>query len=116
MRYGMKKLTAFIFALICVLALSGCGSRDMNYITRDDPSITGTVKKVTETAILIQNDSGEYWVSLDVEDKDSLVSFHRGDEVVVYYDGTVAESYPMQIHTVYAITRIPADRTESNKS
>ena len=25
-----------------------------------------------------------------------------GDEVIVYYDGNIAESYPLQINTVYA--------------
>ena len=59
----------------------------------------------------------EYWVSLNVENKDSVTKFNVGDEVVVYYDGNVAESYPMQINTVYAITlKTPADRTENAKS
>ena len=33
-----------------------------------------------------------------------MTNFNVGDEVVVYYDGMVAESYPMQINKVYAIT------------
>ena len=46
-----------------------------------------------------------------------MTSFNIGDEVVVYCDGNVAESYPMQINTVYAITlKTPADRTENDKS
>ena len=70
-----------------------------------------------EDAILIENDNGEYWVSLNVENKDSMTSFNIGDEIVVYYDGNIAESYPMQINTVYAITlKTPADRAENDKS
>ena len=52
-----------------------------------------------------------------MENKDSVTNFNIGDEVVVYYDGNIAESYPMQINTVYAITlKTPADRTENDKS
>ena len=46
-----------------------------------------------------------------------MTHFSIGDEVVVYYDGNVAESYPMQINTVYAITlKTPANRAENDKS
>ena len=39
-----------------------------------------------------------------------------GDEIVVYYDGTVAESWPMQINKVYAITlKTPAGRVNSGE-
>jgi len=46
-----------------------------------------------------------------------VTHFQIGDEILVYYDGNIAESYPMQIHTVYAITlKTPADREENGKS
>ena len=113
----MKKIMALVLALVCVLSLVGCNNRSMNYIISNKPSITGIVKETNENAILIENDDGEYWVSLDVENKDSVTNFNIGDEVAVYYDGNVAESYPMQINTVYAITlKTPADRTENDKS
>jgi hypothetical protein len=112
----MKKLAAFVLAMAWVLTLAGCGSRSMNYIIANEPNITGVIRDAGEKAILIENENGEYWVSLDVENRDSMTSFRIGDEVVVYFDGNVAESYPMQIHTVYAITlRTPADRTENEK-
>ena len=89
----------------------------MNYIIENEPSITGIVKDTSENSILIENEAGEYWVSLDVENQDSVTHFSVGDEVVVYYDGNIAESYPMQINTVYAITlKTPANRTENDKS
>ena len=113
----MKKLIALILALVCVLSLVGCNNRSMNYIISNEPSITGIVKETNENATLIENDDGEYWVSLNVENKDSMTSFNIGDEIMVYYDGNIAESYPMQINTVYAITlKTPADRTENAKS
>ncbi|MEE0964704.1 MAG: DUF3221 domain-containing protein [Ruminococcus bromii] len=113
----MKKFIALILALTCVLSLVGCNNRSMNYIIANEPSITGIVKETNNESILIENQDGEYWVSLNVENKDSMTHFSIGDEVVVYYDGNVAESYPMQINTVYAITlKTPSNRAENDKS
>lgn len=113
----MKKLIALVLALVCVLGLVGCKNRSMNYIIENEPSITGIIKETNDNSILIENKDGKYWVSLNVENKDSMTNFSVGDEVVVYYDGNIAESYPMQINTVYAITlKTPADRTENENS
>ena len=113
----MKKLIALVLALVCALGLVGCNNRSMNYIIENEPSITGIVKETNDNSILIENEDGEYWVSLNVENKDSMTHFSIGDKVVVYYDGNIAESFPMQINTVYAITlKTPADRTENDKS
>ena len=113
----MKRFVAMLLVMACVVAFGGCGNRSMNDIIVNEPSITGIVKDVGENAILIENDNGEYWVSRNVENKDSVTNFVVGDEVVVYFDGNVAESYPMQIITVYAITlKTPADRTANDKS
>ena len=112
----MKKLVALLLSLICMLGLVGCSNKSMNYIVANEPNITGVVKEANEQSILIENEKGEYWVSLNVENKDSTTHFNLGDEVVVYYNGIIAESYPMQINTVYAITlKGPADRAENNQ-
>ena len=113
----MKKLIALVLALVCVLGLVGCNNRSMNYIIENEPSITGIIKETNDNSILIENEDREYWVSLNIENKDSMTNFSVGDEAVVYYDGNIAESYPMQINTVYAITlKTPADRTENDNS
>ena len=113
----MKKRIVLILTLLCVLYLVGCNKRSMDYIIANEPNITGIVKETNDNAILIENETGEYSVSLNVENKNSITHFNTGDEVVVYYDGTIAESYPMQILTVYAITlKNPADRTENDNS
>ena len=89
----------------------------MNDIIANKPSITGIVRDMDVNAILIENNSGEYWVSCDVEIQDSVTEYEIGDEVVVYFDGSIAESYPMQINKVYAITlKTPADRAVNDKS
>ena len=108
----MKKTIALLLALICLLTLAGCGPRSMNDIIQNEPSILGIVRDTGDRAILIENENGAYWVSLDVEAKDSLTHFSIGDQVAVYFDGMVAESSPMQISTVYAICLLqPSDRT-----
>ena len=112
----MKRPIALLLVLLCLLGLVGCNNRSMNYIIANEPNITGIVKEANENSILIENENGEYWVSLNVENEDSMTHFSIGDEVVVYYDGNIAESYPMQINTVYAILlKEPVDRTENNK-
>ena len=108
----MRKTIALLLALICLLTLAGCGPRSMNDIISNEPSILGIVRDTGDRAILIENEDGEYWVSLDVEAKDSMTHFSIGDQVAVYFDGNIAESYPMQISTVYAICLLqPSDRT-----
>lgn len=113
----MKKLIVLILVLLCLLGLVGCNNRSMNYIIANEQSITGIVKETNQNSILLENETGEYWVSLNVENQDSMTYFSIGDEVLVYHDGNIAESYPMQINTVYAILlKEPTDRTENNKS
>ena len=109
----MKRHLLIILSIICVLGLVGCNNKSLNYIISNEPSITGTIKEVNENSILLGNESGEYVVSLNVENSDGIYSpIQVGDEVTVYYDGSIAESYPMQINKVYAILlKEPADRT-----
>ena len=121
---GKRSILAavLVLALICGAMLSGCG-RSMNSIVGSEPSVTGKVKDIYENSILISfedvqgySNGAECTVSLDVEIKDSMTDFHIGDRVTVYFNGDIAESDPMQISTVYAITLLePADRNENNK-
>ena len=67
-------------------------------------TMTGIVQDINDNAILIKNDSGEYWVSMSDEIKDKLIMYlNVDDEVLVSFDGLVMESYPMQIRNVYDI-------------
>lgn len=114
----MKKLTAIIMSVICLILFAGC-RRDLNYIISNKPSVLGTVEEITDSAILITcHDLQGYeqdvqcWVSLDIQYEDGKTDYNVGDIVDVFYDGTIAESYPLQINTVYAIfLQEPADRT-----
>lgn len=119
----MRKYVVFALALIGILALTGCNNRSMNYIIENEPSVVGIVKEVRDDSILIYMETDAYpygaecSVSLDVENGDSYMDLSVGDEVVVYYNGDIAESEPLKIETVYAITlRTPAEnRVEWDK-
>ncbi len=112
----MKKWFTGVLALLVLWALPACRGRNLDWIVENEPSIAGVVQEVSEASILIGNESGEYCVPLDVENGDSVTHFSVGDEVVVYYDGLIAETSPAQISTVYAITlRTPADRAENDR-
>lgn len=111
----MKKDIIFVIILTLMLVLVGCNNRNINYIIENEPIIVGIVKEVRDNSILMYIETEGYPngldvnVSLDVENTDSYTDVSVGDEVVVYYDGVIAESYPLQINTVYAITlRTPA--------
>ena len=114
----MKKYLIIVLSVLCVLGLVGCSNKSLNYIISNEPSIVGSVKEVNESSILLENESGEYVVSLNVENSDGIYSpIQVGDEVTVYYDGNIAESYPMQINKVYAILlKEPADRSVNEQS
>lgn len=119
-----RRMLMVVLALVIISAavLSGCG-RSMNSVISKEPSVTGRVEEVYENSILISFEDvqgypngAECTVSLDVEIEDSMTNFSIGDKVTVYYNGDIAESDPMQISTVYAITLLePADRSENNK-
>ena len=114
---NMKRWTALFLTLVCILGLAGCDNRTMNYIIENEPSITGIVEEVQDDYIIIYINTEGYpygascEVSLDAENKDSYTDISVGDEVVVYYNGEIAESDPLQINTVYGITlKIPANQ------
>lgn len=119
----MKKLTALAMMLLCLLTLTACGSRTMDDILANEPKIVGIVEEVHDDYVLLYAETddylggAEYRVSLAVENEDSMTDFGVGDEIAVYYDGSIAETDPPEINTVYAITlRTPANRAENNRS
>ena len=106
----MRRSIRWAALAAALLLLAGC-ARSMNDIIQNEPCVRGVVEGVYEGSILIRVNEGEdelassdlISVSLDVERQDSVTHFQVGNEVAVYYDGTIAESYPAQIHKVYAI-------------
>lgn len=80
----------------------------------DKPNFKAVVTEVHDKSILVSVDENEdeikssdkMNVSLDVKLKDSMTNFQVGDKVHIFYNGTILETYPAQINTVYAILLI----------
>ena len=100
-----ERRKGLLLALLCLIALSGCRVKDMNYIIENEPSIKGVVEEKRDGYVLMRNDDGEYIVSLNVKNKDgSPGDLVIGDEIVVYYYDGINETDPMQVDNVYTIT------------
>ena len=104
----MKKI---ICLTIVFILLVGCSKTiDMDNVV-NEPNFAGIVEEVSDGAIIVRVNEDEdenkssdlISVSLDVELKDSMTDFEIGDEVRIYYDGNILESYPAQVNKVYAI-------------
>ena len=106
-------LWPFIVIFFISAVFTGC-ARTVGDIVASKPCVKGVVVEVTEQAITIRVDEDEeehkssdvIRVSLAVQYPDSMTHFKINDQVAVYYDGNIAESYPAQINTVYAITTV----------
>ncbi len=84
--------------------------KSMNDVIENAPSIQGNVTEVHETYMIIHIVTRGYpygadcSVSLTPVYGDSYTDVSVGDEVVVYYDGNIMETDPLQLGTVYTIT------------
>lgn len=104
-----RKITCLLSVLLLLLSLTGC-RKTLDQVIDTESCFTGTVLEVRKNSLLVEAAEGEdirhssdlFDVSLNVEYEDGKSSYHVGDKVTVYYDGSVAESYPAQINTVYA--------------
>lgn len=96
----MKKIITWVLLLACILGLAACGSRNMRYIIEYKPRVSRVMEKFHDNFIRISTETSGYpngancEVSLDVENIDSYTDLSIGDEVVLYYDGNIAESDP----------------------
>lgn len=56
----MKKLLTFMIVWTCLLTLTGCGKKDMDYTMQNESSVAESVRETGEESVLIQNeDAGE---------------------------------------------------------
>ena len=116
----MKKWMILVLTWVCVLSMTGCNKKSMDYIIENESIVTGIVEEMHDDYIIMYSDSaegypnGSRWsISLDVENKDSYTDFVAGDEIVMYHDGNVMETEPLKVGTVYAITlKTPAERAD----
>ena len=100
----MKKAVSAVL-LLCMVFLVGCGNEAVN------PYFHATVLEVYEKSVLVEPFEGEeellsadqFVVNTDVESTHEVPEMEAGTTVWVVYNGDIAESYPAQINTVFAI-------------
>ena len=93
--------------------------KSMDDVIENAPSIQGNVTEVHETYMIIHIVTSGYpygadcSVSLTPVYGDSYTDVSVGDEVVVYFNGDIMETDPLQLGTVYAITlKTPSNRAD----
>ena len=101
----MKRIWIICLCLLTVLCFWGCeapGNR---------ASLMGTVTEIYDASLLVETEIGPCVVSLPEGVTLGDLGLAVGDTVEIVHSGEIAESYPMQIHHVYAIKR--AETTKS---
>ncbi len=106
MKYRIR--VCLLVLTLCLVCLTGC-HRTMNSVIQNEPRFAGKVQSATEDYVVVEvledeplhEEYATIEASLDVELKDSYCSPVLGDEIVVYYDGTITDG---RAETVYAIT------------
>ena len=104
----MKKALALILALFCVCSFVACAS---NNDIIDQPYFYGKVVEKYDNGCLVEvTDKGNQYFSVGdlisiSTNIDSCIEYAVGDSLKIVFDGSVAESYPMQIHKVHSISK-----------
>ncbi len=100
----MKKAVSVVL-LLCMAFISGCGNEGVN------PYFNATVLEVYEKSVLVEPFEGadelksadQIIVSTEVESTHEVPQMEAGTAIRIVYNGDIAESYPAQVNTVFAI-------------
>lgn len=100
----MKK-TLWFFLLLCMICMTGCGNEAKN------PYFNASVLEVYENSVLVEpfEGSDELKSADQIDVNTEVISTHEvpemeaGTTIRIVYNGDIAESYPAQINTVFAI-------------
>ena len=113
----MKRIILFVFAMILVLSLVGCGAFDENTETDDntlgeqEPSVyTGEyiVLEATENRLLVAEigQDGEVNEAMQYSTPNYFHSENEiavGQKITISHNGEILESYPMQFAKIYSM-------------
>lgn len=99
----MKKLIPLLLSLVFVLTLIGCTSEDK-------ATFQATILEIQDGYYLVEPVEGSTELNSADQITVPMVNINPsqepevGDTLEIVYDGTIAESYPAQINTVYSIS------------
>lgn len=100
-----KVYRLILLLLLFGLCLVGCDAMG------NRATLRGTVTGIHESSIMIDSEIGPCVVSFPDGVTREDLGLAAGDTVEIVYSGEIAESYPMQIHHVYAIKRVETTRS-----
>ena len=101
----MKKFGIMSLCLLTILLLIGCDA------VGNRATLMGTVVEIYDASLLVETEIGPCVVSCPDGVTREDLGLAAGDTVEIVYSGEIAESYPMQIHHVYAIKRVETTRS-----
>ncbi len=103
----MKRYLALLLTLFCVVALVACNTVE----DAEQAYFVGKVIEKYEASCLLEvtNNGNQYFASGDAvvvnTNVEGCPDYSVGDFLRVGFDGTVAESYPLQIPKVFSIDK-----------
>ncbi len=111
-------MTAILLIMLSMLSLAGCGKA----VTEETPQayFIAEVLEVHGTNMLVavidKGNSGatagsEAYVTKNVTSEEGCPNLYVGDIIKVYFDGSVMESYPLQLGEVFSIKKIQSAPT-----
>lgn len=100
-----RTLWVVLLLLMCIIFVCGCGNEAVN------PYFNAVVLEVYEKSVLVEPFEGadelksadQIEVSTDVISTHEVPQMEAGTTIRIVYNGDIAESYPAQINTVFAI-------------
>lgn len=107
----MKRLCALIFAVICILSMASCATKN-EATGLHNPYFTGKVIEKYETSCLLEvthTGNGQFFVGEKLivnTNVKNCPTYKVGDHLTVVFDGKVALSYPGQVLNVYEIHKL----------
>lgn len=108
-----KAIVSSIISIILIIGIIAIGTyciKNLNTVSYDDPVVTETNNiEMTPLSAIVVNVKDNYLAVMGTKDndlytvsysKDNNTKFKQGQEILIYFDGIIAQSYPAQIHNV----------------
>ena len=107
-------------SFIALFTLNSCPNTINMHNVHRQPNFTGIITEMFGNSILVRANDGEeiknsadlVYVSIDTILQGRSSYLMSSDEVTVFYDGVILETYPAQINKVYAILLISPSKRD----
>lgn len=105
----MTRLLTVLVSIIVLLTIAGCsdsldkGEEEVNEPVKRNSNFIGTIKEIHGQSALVHTENGgipegNVFVDLSVNNDET---FEIGDKIKIEFDGTILESNPAQVNTLF---------------